>query len=127
MFRKVTYILIAMLLLIATMGFSVSKHYCSSRLVGISINSVMEYCCTDKGTSDCCRNETEFFQFDEDFAGPVIIENNQIQELDILFPSMFVNLLDRSTIFESEILNFAESPPTPNLHTKLSLFQSYLI
>ena len=127
MFRKITHILFAILLLITTMGFSVSKHYCGSRLVSISINSTAESCCADKKTSNCCHNETEFFQFDKDFTSPVIVENNQIQELDILFPSMFVYLLDRSMIFESEILNFAESPPPPNLHTKLSLFQTYLI
>lgn len=127
MFRKITHISFAILLLITTMGFSVSKHYCGSRLIGISINSVMESCCADKANSNCCRNETEFFQFDEDFAGPIIAENNQIQEFDILFPSVFVYLLDEPMMLENDILNFAESPPPPTLHTKLSLFQTYLI
>lgn len=127
MFRKIIYILFAMLLLISTMGFTVSKHYCGSRLISISINSEAESCCGEKANSSCCHNETEFFQFDENFTSPVIVENNQITDLDILFPAVFISLLNEPVIINSNILNFAESPPPPKLHTKLSLFQTYLI
>ncbi len=127
MYRTITHLLSAIILLITTMGFSVSKHYCGSRLIEMSINSAIEPCCDDGGTAGCCHDETEYFRFDKDFVGPVIIENNQVTDLDILFPSVFVYLLNEPVMIESEILNFAESPPPPKLHTKLSLFQTYLI
>ncbi len=127
MFRKISHIIFAALLLITTMGFSISKHYCGTRLIEVSINSAVEPCCSDVGTSGCCHDETEYFRFDKDFVGPVIIDNDQISDLDILFPSLFICLLNEPVIIKSDILNFAESPPPPNLHTKLSLFQTYLI
>lgn len=127
MFRKITHILFAFLLLISTIGFSVSKHYCGPSLVSVSIYSEAESCCGDKESSECCRNETEFYKFDKDFTNPVIVENNQITELDILFLSASIYLMNQEVIIETDILNFAESPPPPNLHNKLSLFQTYLI
>lgn len=127
MFRKITHILIATLLLITTMGFSVSKHYCGTSLIEISINSVAEPCCGDVETSSCCHDETEYFQFDEDFVSSVIIENIQITDNDILFPLTIIYILNASEEVQKDILNFAESPPPTKLQTKLSLFQTYLI
>ena len=127
MFRKITHILIATLLLITTMGFSVSKHYCGTSLIEISINSVAEPCCGDVETSGCCHDETEYFQFDEDFVSSVIIENIQITDNDILFPLTIIYILNASEEVQKDILNFAESPPPTKLQTKLSLFQTYLI
>jgi len=115
------------LLLTTTMGFSVSKHYCGARLIEVSINSTIEPCCEDGGTSGCCHDETEYYRFDKNFVGPIIIEDNKITDIDILFPSLFICLLNEPVMIESEILNFAESPPPLTLHTKLSLFQTYLI
>ncbi len=119
--------IIAALLMITTMGFSVSKHYCGTRLIEVSINSTIEPCCKDVGTSSCCHDETEYFRFDKDYVSPVIADNDQITIFDILFPAVAVYLLDNSVIVEKDILNFAESPPPLALHTKLSLFQTYLI
>lgn len=127
MFRKFTHILIAILLLITTMGFSVSKHYCGSRLIEISINSVAEPCCSGMETSGCCHDETEYFQFDEDFVSSIIIENIQITDFDILFPLAIIYVFNTPEGVEKDILDFAESPPPRNLHTTLSLFQTYLI
>lgn len=127
MIRKISHISIAALLMITTMGFSVSKHYCGTRLIEVSINSAVEPCCGDVGTASCCHDETEYFRFDKDFVSPVIADNDQISDLDILFPKVFVYLFDNTVMIDREILNFAESPPPPNLHTTLSLFQTYLI
>ena len=127
MFRKITHTLIAILLLTTTMGISVSKHYCGDELINIAINSEAEQCCDGMGSSDCCHNETEYFQLDEDFVSPVFVENIQIAGLDILFPVVFTYLLNTPEVFEKDVLNFAESPPPPDLNTKLSFLQTYLI
>jgi len=84
MFRKIAHIVLAFLLLTTTIGFTVSKHYCGSRLVEISINYEAESCCDDLGTSNCCHNETEYFQLKEDFVSPASFENTRIASFDIL-------------------------------------------
>lgn len=126
MFRKTAHIVLVLLLLITTMGFSVSKHYCGSRLVEVSINSEAEPCCNDMGTSNCCHNETEYFQLKEDLVKPVSFENNQIAGFDILFPLVFVYSFNTPGNIETGVLNYAESPPPPAIQTKLSFLQTYL-
>ncbi len=125
MFRKTGHIILATLLLIATTGFSVSKHYCGSHLVEVAINSEIEPCCGDMGNSNCCHNETEYFQLKEDIVSPASFENTRIASFDILFPLVFAIFLDTPGIVEIEINNFAESP-SPATQTKLSLLQTYL-
>ena len=123
MFRKIAHLTLALLLLTTTMGFSVSKHYCGTRLVEISINSEAEPCCDDMGTSTCCHNETEYYQLDEDFVSSVSIENIQLANLIVLFPTVIIYFID---VPEIEVANYAESPPLPTIQTKLSLLQTYL-
>lgn len=125
MFRKIAHLTLALLLLTTTMGFSVSKHYCGTRLVEISINSEAEPCCDDMGTSTCCHNETEYYQLDEDFVSSVSIENFQLANLIVLFPTVIIYFIDVPEI-EIEVANYAESPPIPTIQTKLSLLQTYL-
>ena len=123
MFRKITHIALVLTLLIATIGFSASKHYCGDRLVSVSINSEANSCC-DSG--DCCHNETDYFQLNEDYVFTVIINDIQIHDIDLLFPVVFTILQAEP---EAETLSgivYSESPPPPKIQTVLSLFQAYL-
>lgn len=126
MFRKTANIILVIFLLTTTIGFSVSKHYCGSRLVEVSINSEAEPCCDDMGNSNCCHNETEYFQLKEDLVTPVSFENIRIASFDILFPLVFVYSFNTPGNIETEVINFAESPPPPAIQSKLSLLQTYL-
>jgi len=126
MFRKTANILLVMLLLTTTIGCSVSKHYCGSHLVEVSINSEAEPCCDYMETSNCCHDETEFFQLKENLVTPVSFENTRITGFDILFPLVFVYFFNASGNIETKVSNFAESPPSPTIQTKLSFIQTYL-
>ena len=125
MFRKIAHISLSFLLLISTVGFTISRHYCGSKLVEVSINSEADPCCDDMGTSTCCHNETEYFQLDVDFLSPVSTENIQVTDWYVLFPLVSDCFIDAPNI-EIEISNFAESPPIPTIQTRLSLLQTYL-
>lgn len=127
MLRKITHIALAFLLLTATMGITVFKHYCGTELIEVSINAEAEPCCSDMGTSDCCHDETEYFQFNEDFVSPDFVENIQPADFNILFPMVVVYILNAPEDNEKDNLNFAASPPPLNLHTYLSFLQVYLI
>lgn len=126
MFRKTANIILVILLLTTTIGFSVSKHYCGSRLVEISINSEAEPCCDDMENPNCCHNETEYFQLKEDLVTPVSFENTRIAGFDILFPLVFVYSFNAPRNIETGVINYAESPPPPTIQAKLSLLQTYL-
>jgi len=126
MFRKTAHIILTLLLLTTTIGFSVSKHYCGSHLVEVSINSEAEPCCDDMENPNCCHNETEYFQLKEDLVTPVSLENTRIAGFDILFPLVFVYFFNTPGNIETEVSNFAESPPPTAIQAKLSLLQTYL-
>ncbi|MBE9511743.1 MAG: hypothetical protein IMY71_12775 [Bacteroidetes bacterium] len=124
MFRKTANIILVLLLLTTTIGFSVSKHYCGSRLVEVSINSEAEPCCNDMGNSGYCHNETEYFQLIDDLITPVPLENTRIAGFDVLFPLVFVYFFNAPGNIETEVLNYAESPSA--IQAKLSFLQTYL-
>lgn len=127
MFRKIAYTVLAFLLLTANTGFTVSKHYCGSYLVEISINSKAKPCCDDVGPYNCCHDETQHFQLIEDIVTPVSFENNRIIGHVFLFPLVLVYFLNTPGIGSIEFSNYKETPPSPNLLTKLSILQSYLL
>jgi len=126
-FRKIAHIVFALLLMTSTMGFTVSKHYCCSELIEISINSEAEPCCDDVGTSGCCHDEMEYFQLKEDFVSPIYFENLEDTGIDLLFPTVVAYLPIIPDNIDIEVFNFAESPPPPTLQGTLSLLQTYLI
>jgi hypothetical protein len=78
------------------------------------------------GNSNCCHNETEYFQLEEDLVKPVSFENTRIAGFDILFPLVFVYSFNAPGNIETGVLNYAESPPPVAIQAKLSLLQTYL-
>jgi len=70
--KKLVNIFISLLLLTATFGVSVSKHYCMGRLqdqwIGQNHQEVCEGMESIPGMEGCCSNETETFKIDEDFS-----------------------------------------------------------
>ena len=56
-----------------------------------------------------------------------MINVQQLPELDVLFPVVLDYLLNAPIDIDSEVLCFAESPPTIDVSQLLSLLQTYLI
>ena len=115
MLRKFSHIILSSLLLVSTIGMVVSKHYCGDSFVSTTIYHQAESCC---GDSDCCHNETSFYQVKDNFSAPVVAAPPVLAEMDILGHDLF-----------AEILTFeiSDSPPPPKIQTVLSLKQQYLL
>lgn len=124
MIKRILHIIIALFLLITTMGFTVSKHYCRDNLVKITINAEAESCCDME--NGCCRNETKHYQLEEDFVSTVLVYDLPDSGIDILFPIVFsfIQIEPGRDIF-SEII-YTDLPPPPKIQTTLSLLQTYL-
>ena len=126
MLKRLVHIISALLLLTATTGFTISKHYCGTEVVSVSINSEAESCCGGMCSSDCCHNETEHFQLKVDFASSNIDFQSQETDIDILFPAVFVFLQTTYIADQNIKIRYPESPPPPKINTLLSLIQTYL-
>ena len=69
MFKKISHIILSLLLLFATVGMAVSTHYCAGELVDVSVYGSSDNCCSG---GDCCQNEVHIFQVKDSFAQPAV-------------------------------------------------------
>ncbi len=124
MLRKLTHIIVMMLLLISTTGITLSMHYCGGRLVSTSIITEAKSCCGED--CGCCENKTHHYEVKENFVSSNIIQKINIAQLNILIPVYFV--LDYNFL-NTEERSFHEpenTSPPPIIQTRLALLQTYL-
>ena len=126
MLKKILNITTSLLLLLATTGFTVSEHYCGSRIVDVAFDTLPNSCCDSHDMDNCCHDKTEHFQVKENFVGAQTHSVDQAKMLNIL-PVLVVNSIF-TPIKEQSAKIFkliAESPPPPLIQTVLSLLQVY--
>jgi hypothetical protein len=113
-----------MLLLLSTIGFTVSKHYCCGELISRSLFVEADSCCE---SDDCCKNETEAFQFDEDFSVSPILELPASVQIDLLeIPLLATNLTTEGIAVLDDFL-LTDSLPPPKTQSFLAIRQSFLL
>jgi hypothetical protein len=125
MIRKTGNILVMCLLLISTTGFSVSEHFCGTRLVSIEINKEAEPCC-DNGM--CCHTEMHFFQLQEDFVFTALhFDFSSTFQAEVTFtePAAWNQLY--AADMEHHLFRIAESPPPDDRNDRLSSLQQYIL
>ena len=131
--RKIASVILCAVILLATAGFTVNRHYCGGKLKSTQLYSVMDpkTCC---GVADlpedkqecpegCCHDKVEFYQFDEDFNLPATVVNPNVVIVFInyfLLDELFGSLDPHTTKY----LNY--KPPLIELDIPV-LVQSFLI
>jgi len=123
MFRKITHIIISIVLLISTTGVSLSEHHCGNEIINISLNTTMQPCC--EMPNDCCHNDFELIQMKADFTKPSSVVQIDISELHhIEFPALIIPLNEFadncSTINTDKFFS-------PDKHSILLKYQSFLL
>lgn len=124
MFRRITHIIFALFLMVATTGITLSIHYCGGKIVSASIYKEAKTCCDGKG--GCCENKTLHFEVEDDYISPVQINNIEVIQLDILFPILFVLNLELLDEEDKAIVAFYDALPPPTIQTRLAILQTYL-
>ena len=124
MLKKISHIIVAFVLLIATTGLTVSKHYCGELLISTLLFSDSDPCCKE---GECCHNETAFYQIEEDFAAPGFSQLPHVIDIDLP-----VDLIGLSLTFNFEknpdvFIIERDLPPPPNIQKILSLKQAWLL
>jgi hypothetical protein len=123
MLKRFSHISLSLLLLISTVGFAVSRHYCDDALVDVAFNQDAEPCCD---TGSCCHSETNIYQLDEDFSAPQIANAPDLQEIAVFGFTLFA--IDQSPAeHPAETFYQNNSPPPPTVHEALSLRQVFLL
>ena len=130
MFKKANHIILSVLLLIASIGLTISKHYCAGDLISTSLFVEANDCCGDVDSctnEDSCENESTFFHLDDDFSLTTTNEIPVSKEIEVFQPASIT--LAEDVVSNNESLDFiiSNSPPPQKTRTALSKRQSYLL
>jgi hypothetical protein len=122
MFKFISHTILYFMLLAATTGMAVSKHFCNGFLISSSIYSEAEKCCD----RDCCQDQSEFVQLDEKYQVSESAGLPAITELGLLFATSWQS----DFLLGDEYVQFLKpenEPPPSGMQTRLSLRQAYLL
>jgi len=92
MFRKAGNIVIILLLLIATGGMPVTRHYCGKAEMSFAVYSTPKACCS--GHCDKCHNVFKFSKVNDDFEVGSSINAQAFTDYITLYTSLFIDLFD---------------------------------
>ena len=122
MLKKVSHIVISLLLLTSTMGITLSAHYCGENLKSISVLADPVSCCDIP--DGCCHDEADTFRLEDNFSFSTFqFDSKQIvtliQDYSI---ALVVDLSDQNYSIPSYI-----EPPPPTIKQLLSSLQFYIL
>ncbi len=120
MLSKISHIFLSLVMLFTTMGLTIDKHYCGTRLVSVSIFSETESCFDM--TSDCCHDDTDTYKLDVDYTLSQL--NMDFDQFPEEFPASsfyYLSLYEGS----SSISVFSIFIAPRKIQSTLSIFQTY--
>jgi hypothetical protein len=131
MIRNIFHIIVSFALFISTIGFSVSKHYCSGHLIDVSLNTITQTTCSPDGSTcekdGCCRNESQTFQVHENVTLSVGIDHFPVFPLEIPAFLTPVDRLPGQMVQEDDLKGEVHSPPPRKRSVYLAEIQTYLL
>jgi len=83
MLKKIAHIVFGILLIIATTGFTINKHYCGNHLFSVSIFKAEKCGCGDK-CKDCHTNN-KLVKVSDNFSAPYAIHPDAPTSADLFF------------------------------------------
>lgn len=72
MIKKAIHIVLSSILLISTIGVTVSKHYSGAQLYSVALFGEADSCC--EGSCDCCSDEISYYHLEGDYFQSSTIE-----------------------------------------------------
>jgi hypothetical protein len=120
MHKKISHIIISLVLLVSTMGLTIDKHYCGDRLVSVSIFDEPDSCCDMTG--DCCHDDSETYKLSVDYTLSHL--NIDFDQAPIVLPALSSFYISFFDVVSSDAKSTVFIPPR-NLRTALSIIQTY--
>ena len=120
MLKKISHIILSLLVLVTTMGLTVSVHYCGDELKSIDLISQSDNCCGDSCPD--CKNETIEVDIEDDFT--ISTFNIDLTSDFILLPALIQ--LFQVSMYTDQVEQVAYHKPPPfKIQTVLSSLQVY--
>ncbi len=140
MFARASNIALSFILVVLSSGFTITQHFCREQLVNVGLYSLGESCehdapvscCTESkpehcaysiDESDCCKNQSKYVKFSEQFTVKQK-ESNQPLEFSFLPVNIFFTIKE---IFTQKEFKPIQLHPPSLLKDIPILFQSFLL
>lgn len=122
MFKTIAHTVLALFLMVATTGITISKHYCGTNLESVSILTSPESCCDIP--VGCCHNEDVKIEIKDDYSVASFNYNFSMFALELpgLMELFQPNVPEATSKFH--IYNYL---PERKMQTVLSRLQTYLL
>ena len=121
MLKKISHILLSLLVAVTSMGMTVSKHYCGSTYDSFSIYSTPESCC--EGPCDQCHNETMTIKIKDDFS--ITSFDFNFTRVANLLPAEIQTLHTEIPEMTSSFIISRHTPPPLTVQRVLSNLQTF--
>jgi hypothetical protein len=111
MLKKSLHISVIFLLLLATTGVSISRHYCNGVLISSSLFGHAKSCCNSSCNS--CHEETSFNKLNTDFvySDSNIIHPNIYSFIQLIYCSLPSYIVNDTSLKPFNILSLKAPPP----------------
>jgi hypothetical protein len=127
LFKKIVNTLLALLLLVATTGVTLNKHYCMGRLKSVAVFHSAENCSGDGMTDPmpCCEDVSEQLKVDD--LTKASFDFKVASELFQLAAISYLQIDQKNSSIEQDKPKFQDYSPPPFDQDIPILIQSFLI
>jgi len=107
MLKKLSHIILALLVLVTTMGMTVSAHYCGGELKSVQLFQASASCCG--AACDSCHNEVIKVKIEDDFS--ISTFTVDFTAYPIALPALIQLFQDSINTEEVEQIAYCKPPP----------------
>jgi lipocalin len=124
--KKLSYIILALFLIISTVGVTVEKHYCGENYMGAWLYASTNACGMDMAAEkNCCHDNITTYSIESEFQ---FVSNTAPPTINLI-GFITISNKEKQKKIESQFLNsfncYANLPPPssePNIYTKVQSF-----
>nr|NQU90370.1 hypothetical protein [Bacteroidota bacterium] len=121
MLNRISHIILAFLILLTSIGMTLTMHYCGGQLKSVSVITTAEACCDTPG---CCHNKTITIKIEDNFL--IASDTFGFSQWAFEMPG-FIELFRNDFADGNSRFTFLCTPAPPKLNPHFSLLQSFLL
>ena len=113
------------MMVVATTGVTISKHYCHNQLVDVAVNHHSDKCC-DTGCNSC-NDEVSTYKLTDNFVGPDVLTSLPVNVIQLYLNAVVTFSAGITDVETQHFTELNTGPPPVKILSRLSKLQTYLL